>query len=80
MAGASFQVPSLYRGRHRWRARSTQSDPALLARHRGSALPVPRVAQHENRPDRAPKTPAGKALLRLGGNLAAINTLDEAAT
>ena len=27
-----------------------------------------------------PKTPAGKALLRLGGNLAAINTLDEAAT
>lgn len=27
-----------------------------------------------------PKTPAGKTLLRLGGNLAAINTLDEAAT
>lgn len=31
MAGAAFQVPSPYRGHHRRRARSTQSDPAMLA-------------------------------------------------
>ena len=62
MAGASFQVPSPYRGHHRWRARSTQSDPAVLARHRGLALPVPRVAQHENRPDRAPENPCWQGI------------------